>query len=162
MSRSGLLLGPPTAGSVAWCQAFETCPSMPPGALASSRMATAGTVAIAPTSTRVARARVAAPGGWWADMKPTARPATVSATINRSSSAPKPWPASVRSAIRALSPVSPSCAKAHATSGTVAASTPPISTAARRRSGTIASHSASADRRPPAARRASRPASARR
>ena len=144
MSRSGLLLGPEIAGSVACFQAFETCPSMPPGALASSRMATAGTMASAPISTRLARARVRGRGrvdvGQEADREPGGgqrRPPAAGAAR------PRPWPASMRSAIVAPSVVSPSCANAHTTSGTVATSTPPSAIAARSRSGTSANQHAS-------------------
>ena len=75
-------------------------------------------------------------------MKPTARPATVSATTSSSSSAPKPCPASTRSGIGAPSSARPSCANAHATTGSVATSTPPSATSRAAASGTMTSQSA--------------------
>ena len=100
-----------------------------PGALASIRIATAGTAASAPTSTRLARAAGARrrAGGRRRGSRRRGRRRSAS-TSSSSSSAPKPWPASTRSAIGAPSAVSPSCANAQATSGTVATSTPPSAT----------------------------------
>ena len=110
-----------SAGSVACFHAFETCPSMPPGALASIRIATAGTTASAPTSTRAGARprrgrRAAVHVRQEADREPGdgERRRAAAAAARRS-----PGRRRCAAPSRALSPVRPSCANAHATSGSV-------------------------------------------
>ena len=117
---------------------------MPPGALASIRIATAGTAASVATSARVARERVRAPGGRWAVRKPTASPAIVSDASISNSNPPNACPESIRTARSVPSTDRPPCANAHATTGTETTRTPPSIASARSRNGTSASQIASA------------------
>ena len=124
----GCCSGRSTSGSVACFHALETCPSMPPGALASIRIATAGTTASA-SDEHAGGARAGARAGRPlrgeeadGEAGDRQRRRAAAATARR-----RPGRRRCAAAMRAPSSVSPSCANAHATSGTVATSTPPSS-----------------------------------
>ncbi len=125
-------------GSTSRFHASDVWPEMPPGAADSAIRTATGTSASPASRPRPAMRRVCSDGGRRLVTKPTARPAAVRSASSTSSSAPSSCPASTRAAIGARSVVSPSCAKAHSTSGVDARADATSAATARRRSGTAA------------------------
>ena len=75
MRRSGVFAGVAALGFVSWSQVFETCPSMPPGAVASAISRTTGIAASAAQQQRGRRAAwPRGEAGRSAPRKPATRP----------------------------------------------------------------------------------------